>query len=456
MDAKVVADAVVDDLAAGADAGAPLALAAPCTDTADAVYVTPPGLPLMTPEHRGDVVRCTVDPPQSVAAVQANLGAANVEGVTAAWPVDVYRIAFRTMRNAVGAGISSARVYLPHGAVGPLPMVVVGHPSEGLADTCATSRRPDTMRDLALPWAARGYPVIAPDYAGLGTDGTQGYLDNVDTAQSLLDGARALRRLLRPGALESRIVLVGYSQGGGAVLAAQGLVRSYGADGDVAAAVVYAPEWPSRIDSFQVLNALRDPNALTIAYGITTPVVVTSMAYAWFENHVGTGHGGEAFAPALRATSPPALDGLCLTPYGGYVQGLQLHVRDWLDEPIRAAFVACYADATGPACSGPGRDLYRWVLQNGSTDSGGDPAGAPVLYVQGMLDTIMPPAQEAACNMARLRRDGVDVELCTDDVALHTSVVARNTRHAIAWAEAKLHGGVEPPCAGPALPACVP
>ena len=50
-------------------------------------------------------------------------------------------------------------------------MVVVAHPSEGMADSCATSRHPDSLRDLALPWAAQGYPVIAPDYAGLGTAG---------------------------------------------------------------------------------------------------------------------------------------------------------------------------------------------------------------------------------------------------------------------------------------------
>jgi len=454
-DAPDVADVPGDAPDLAPDAAVTVALAVPCADSAGDVYVTPAGLPTFSMERRGDVVRCAVDPAQGLATVESNLRAASVEGVSAAWPVDVYRIAFRTMRNAVGEGLSSARVYLPHGAPGPRPLVVVAHPSEGLGDGCATSRRADTLRDLALPWAARGYPVIAPDYAGLGTDGTQGYLDNRDTAQSLLDAARALRRMVAPGSLASRIVLVGHSQGGGAVLSAQSLVRSCGADGEVAAAVVYAPEWPSRINAFRLLEALRHPDALTISYGITAPVVATSMAFAYFENHLGPGRGAEAFPPALRVSSPGAITSLCLTAYGGYVQGLALHVRDWLDEPVRAGFVACAADPSGAACTGPGRGFYEFVRDNVELAQG-DPAGAPVLYVQGMLDTIMPPSQEAACNLLLLRRAGVDVEVCTDDVALHTTVVGRNTRHAMAWAEGRLSGTAVAPCTGPAMPECSP
>ncbi len=454
-EAPDVGEAPPDAVADVSDAAVTVSLAIPCADSAGDVYVTPAGLPTFSMEHRGDVVRCAVDPAQGLATVESNLRAANVEGVSAAWPVDVYRVAFRTMRNTVGEGLSSARVYLPHGAPGPRALVVVAHPSEGLGDGCATSRRSDTLRDLALPWAARGYPVIAPDYAGLGTDGTQGYLDNRDTAQSLLDAARALRRMVAPGSLTSRIVLVGHSQGGGAVLSAQSLVRSYGADGELAAAVVYAPEWPSRINSFRLLEALRHPDALTISYGITAPVVATSMAFAYFENHLGSGRGPEAFPAALRLSSPGAITSLCLTPYGGYVQGLALHVRDWLDEPLRSGFVACAADPAGAACSGPGRGFYEFVRDNVELAQG-DPAGAPVFYVQGMLDTIMPPAQEAACNLLLLRRSGVDVEVCTDDVALHTTVVGRNTRHAMAWAEGRLSGTTVAPCTGPAMPACAP
>ncbi len=446
----------VPDGASTTDASVLLSLQVPCADTPADVYVTPAGLPVMTLDHRGDVVRCTVDPAMDVTAVQAALAAEGDEGVTAANGVDIYRIAFRTYRNTYASGISSARVYLPHGVTGPRPLVVAAHPSEGMAASCATSKNPLSLIDLALPWAALGHPVIAPDYAGLGTDGTQGYLDNGDTARSLLDGARALRRMLPPGALSDQIVLAGHSQGGGAVLSAQSLVRGYGADGTVVAAVVFAPEWPSRLDSFQLVHALSQPTTLTIAWGITTPVVVSLMAYAYFENHVGVGTGLMAFPPAQRAGVSAALNSLCLTPYGGVFQGLALHVSDWLEPTLRAGFVACAMDPTSSGCTGTGEAFFAYVSDNAGLAAGGDPLGAPIFYAQGMADIIMPPAQEAACNMDRLHASGASVELCTDDIALHTNVVQRNVRHAMAWVHGVLTGVPYPPCMGPALPPCTP
>ena len=135
-------------------------------------------------------------------------------------------------------------------------------------------------RDLALPWAGLGYAVIVPDYAGLGNEGAQGYLDNRDQAHSLLDGARALRKLLSPGALSSDILAVGFSQGGGAVLSAQALAKSYGADGELVGAIVFAPEWPTRMNSFGFLDLLENPDELTILTGISANVVAVMRSYA--------------------------------------------------------------------------------------------------------------------------------------------------------------------------------
>lgn len=100
------------------------------------------------------------------------------------------------------------------------------------------------------------------------------------------------------------------------------------------------------------------------------------MAFAFYENYLGAGHGGEAFPSLARTTTPR------------------------------------------PRARGPGRIVYDYVRANADLAQA-DPAGAPVLYVRGMLDTIMPPAREAACNLLLLRRSGVDVEACTDDAALH-------------------------------------
>jgi len=76
--------------------------------------------------------------------------------------------------------------------------------------------------------------------------------------------------------------------------------------------------------------------------------------------------------------------------------------------------------------------------------------------VQGLSDTIMPPAQEAACNIGQLTAAGVPVQVCTDQAASHTNVVARNVPFALQWSESILSGATPPTCSGAGMPACTP
>jgi len=83
-----------------------------------------------------------------------------------------------------------------------------------------------------------------------------------------------------------------------------------------------------------------------------------------------------------------------------------------------------------------------------------DPAGARILYVQGLLDQIMPPADEAACNLDVMAKDGVAPQVCTDDGATHSSIVTRNLALGIQWADALLEGGTLPTCSSSGMPKC--
>ncbi|MBS1153181.1 MAG: hypothetical protein H6Q89_4879, partial [Myxococcaceae bacterium] len=82
--------------------------------------------------------------------------------------------------------------------------------------------------------------------------------------------------------------------------------------------------------------------------------------------------------------------------------------------------------------------------------------GSPVLYVQGMLDTVMPVGEEAACNVPRLQQAGVDLQLCTDSTGNHANIVDRQGDFALRWAEAKLSGTQAPTCAATQLAPCPP
>jgi hypothetical protein len=68
----------------------------------------------------------------------------------------------------------------------------------------------------------------------------------------------------------------------------------------------------------------------------------------------------------------------------------------------------------------------------------------------------MPPAQEAACNIGQLTDAGVSVQVCTDQAASHTDVVARNVPFALQWSESVLYGGTRPACSAAGMPACQP
>jgi pimeloyl-ACP methyl ester carboxylesterase len=309
---------------------------------------------------------------------------------------------------------------------------------------------PTSLQNLALPWAANGYAVIATDYAGLGNEGIQGYAGNHDQAHSVLDSVRALRALVDPRALGDQVLLVGYSQGGGAVLAAQGLAGTYGAGGTVAAAIVFAPEYFSRLDSFSYVNMMREPTALTISTGISKPVVAAMRDYAFGYNVLGATNANITFPSGLEGMTA-AITTLCQTPFGGYLQGVAVHVGDIFDPTLTASFLACVDGTSG--CTGTGSSLYSWMTNDLVAP---DPAGAPVLYFQGLADVIMPADEEAACNLQLLQNAGVPVQVCVDPPAQHTDVAQRNVGMALQWSLAKLAGTALPTCSSSGMPACSP
>ncbi len=444
----------VDD--SGVDAGPARAdvPATACNDTLSNVYVSPGALPTMTNAARGDIVRCAVDTTLAMTDVQSEVTGEGDTGVTATSGVNIYRVAFRTFRgDGTTAGISSARVYLPTNPVAlPMPVIAIGHATQGMGGTNVPSQDPTTNKDLGLPWAALGYAVIAPDYAGLGTVGVQGYVDNHDTGYSMLDGARALRKFISPGALTTKVIMAGHSQGGGGVLAAQALAKTYGCDGDLVGVIAFAPEYPTRMNSFSYVDELNaSPSELTIETGITDNVVAAYREYAYFSNYVSASDATDAFPSGQASTEASDLLSLGEVEFGGYLQATDLHVVDEFDPTFRASLSACIAGTSG--CNTREANYFAFLQQNILT---ADPTGAKVLFVQGLTDIVMPPAQEGACNVAKLAADGVTPQLCTDATASHTNVTPRNINFAISWAQAIVAGNTPPTCSSAGMPACTP
>src|SRR5581483_6235380 len=414
-----------------------------------AVYVTPAGYEAAS---LGDVLLCAHDVTLDAGDCTAQLLGKSITDITPTTGTDVFRIAYRTSRADGGPGASTAKVFLPLVPRSvPLPVIVVAHGTTGMADNCAPSMNATDTAEMNMPFAAQGYAVVMPDYAGLGNEGAQGYLDARDTAHSTLDAARALRKLLPDGALNDQIAIVGHSQGGGAALASQALVRSYGADGTLSAVAVFAAEYQTRLDSFGFVSALRQPNNLTIGLGVAKPPIYVMRQYAYEMNQRGSSTGGDGFPAAKASSLVNAVNTECLVVLGGAVQALAPHVGDLMDDALRTGFLSCVDDG---GCSGEGQALYAYLQANMLP---ADPQGAPVLYVQGLNDIIMPAAEEAACNVEKLNADGIVPALCVDGSADHTTVVEREASYVVKWVDATLSHAALPVCpATGSLPACTP
>lgn len=424
------------DAAADADLTAPTDVPyVPCTNTAAEVYAATP----QAGAALGTILACAPDPKLTAGAIPAMVGS----GVAVSSAVSQYRIAYQTRDGTGNPAVSTARVYLPSTPIArPVPLVVAGHGSVGLADGCTPST--DVDSSLPLPYAAGGFAAIAPDLAGLGNAGTQDYLDNRAQGWQLLDGARALRELMAPGITSPDLILTGYSQGGGAALSAHSLIHADGADaGHLVATVVYAPEWPIRLDSFGYVAMLRDPTQLTIATGLSFSSVAVMRQYAFLEDHVAVGDGKNAVPSQFRAGLESAIQSQCLVPLGGWIQTQMLHTGDLIDNTLRTGVLACI-DAQGPqaGCTGDAAAYYNFIVGN---HLAADPTAGPVEIVQGGFDQIMPPASEGSCIRDKLASSGVDVSTCVYSGATHTNIM---DHHAIgvAWAESVYAGGTRAAC----------
>lgn len=418
-----------------------------CDDAPADLYVTPVGLPA----ERGAIVRCVLGPELDAVAAQA---AAEENGATivAATGVRVVKIAYRTVRGDGSPAVTTATVWLPlEPRALPVPVALVARSTSGIADTCAPSRSDNPLPELGLPFATHGMAAIAPDFAGLGNEGAHAYLDNREAVSQLFDGVRALRALVGDSIGEP-VTALGYSQGGGIVLSAQALEHELTGARTLRSVVAMAPQWPTRIGSFGYERVLRDPDMITGVAGLAPPTVTVLRQYGWFANRLGAERAGETFPDAERADLIDEIESLCTIELGAALGAQQPRVRDFVDEGFRVAMLACIDGTAG--CVEPSASFHAWLRANVVT---ADPAGARVLVVQGLGDQVMPAAAEAACDVAKLRAEGVTPEVCSDTFATHDTILERKIEHAAAWAESVAFGNVPAPtCSSTFLPACSP
>jgi acetyl esterase/lipase len=137
------------------------------------------------------------------------------------------------------------------------PVLAWAHGTWGVDDKCTPSQSDNFFN--ATPaleqMIARGYVVVAPDYAGLGTKPMHPYLVGSSAAHSVLDAVRAARSIAEAGAT-NRFAVWGESQGGHASLWTGQLARSYAPDLTLTGVAAAAPP----TDLIENLTGGTDPS----------------------------------------------------------------------------------------------------------------------------------------------------------------------------------------------------
>ncbi len=449
------------------------AVAIACADAFDALYTRPESLPAFGPTQRGDIVRCSFDKAYSASEMQGAAYALGYRGPELPSGAKVYRIVYRTQRVARADGtaqdaLSGALVFIPDKprTTEPQPLVVVAHGAVGIGDQCNPSRRPvtekgtdwDDFHATLLPAVGYGFPVIAPDYAGFGFVGeSHSWLLAEDEAKSLLDATRAMKKLLKPGVLGSKVAMLGHSQGGHAVLSAQALAKSYGMEGELVGVIALAPFWFTVKAFGAVISELA--GVKTDASGVWTVAYMLDYFYGHGEVLDGVGHGLDLFQEDKKAAIKNTLTKQCLVERTKAIAKIAELPKDFLLSAPGTAISEC---AIMDTCSDPVAALWRRRFQ--ADRPGIDPNGAKIAIWAGGKDTSV-PYDRIRCGLDKITADLAKVQnptstltVCVDPGATHGAIgldsdypagIMRKAAHwANQWIAARTLGEAEAPACG--------
>ena len=387
-----------------------------CDDSLDAVYTVAPDGP------KGHLLACAYERKVAVEemrGIYAAGGHADPGLTTGAYKL---RIAYTTERGPGEVVVTSAAIYIPEERRGdPSPLVVTGHGSVGSADICAPSLEdPDGFekdwKSLVYTFAGDGWIVAQPDFPGLGTAGVTTWMHGPDEGHAILDATRAARELFASGVLSDKNALIGHSNGGHAVLAAQAYVDDYGAAGSVETVVALNPFWLSNAAWGALISTVG--NAL-----IDSTFLALSMMY--FRGHLdayeGPDHALDAFLPDKREAVAALLDSGCWRPVtgaetgpatiGGAQFGADLFVPEYVDEVGLCGF--------NGMCDTPLSETWRerWVADRPPVLT-----STPIVHITGEKDDFLVPGYQQ-CGIDRLEAQGAPLTVCVEPGSNHSGVV---------------------------------
>lgn len=425
-------------------------VALPCTDTKESIY----GDPGTLPADKGAIIKCSKGERIAKGDLQLALTMNGYSGKPLTSGAKVYRVLYRTERgnDAKTPGYTSAAVYLPDTPrATKLPIVVVGHGSRGQAAACVPSNvspagqyvQGDFNR-LVYTLVGFGYAAIIPDLAGMSNYGAannppSAYADSADVGKSMLDGTRALQKLV-PSILSDKTVIVGHSQGGHSALSALAMVDSYGLAGTISATVVYAPLWFAQrtwgallllADSYPIKDS-PTPNAVSVWYHYTHGELLD-----------GPGHGGDVFAADKRDGIKKFVDSQCWAASYPSLEALGTTANDLFDPTFKDAVAAPAGAGADCPTDEPKKSLCEKWMARYAADRPSITSKSPILFLYGNKDTTLAP-DRMTCARDKLAKDMANVTYCVEPDATHGGIIDKRGDYAAQWIASQTLGEASP------------
>jgi hypothetical protein len=328
--------------------------------------------------------------------------------------VSVYRVHYNTVGGAREATDASAAVMVPSGTGASCgnsrPVLLYAHgtslqKSYDMADIAGNAE----ARLVAATFAAQGFIVVAPNYAGYGGSalGYHAYLDREQQAADMIDALRAARAAFGTiGARDSgKLMVTGYSQGGYVAVATQRAMQAQ-AGGEFALTAAAGMSGPYALAQFgdQLFGGAPRDGATVVV-----PLLINAGQHAGAGLYRSAGDIYEApYAAGIADLMPGTLGTSDLVSQGklpatalfaadsmpqanGFAQ--YFGAGNLIKSAYRAAYLAdmgahpCDQDPKAPLSCAPAQALRAWLVAN---DLRSFAPVAPLLLCGGDGDPTVP------------------------------------------------------------------
>ncbi len=349
---------------------------------------------------------------------------------------EAWRIAYVSSDVQERPTISTGLVMAPRGAMPKegRPIVSWAHGTTGTAQNCGPSQIPNPAQplnqyflvggnswsDYGLPaveaFIRRGYVVVGTDYQGLGGGGAHQYGVAATQARDVINAIRAAGAMKLSGASRKALVY-GWSQGGGATIAAASLgdyIARKGTAFDGIDIVGFVAMAPDDIGALMPKTALDEPTAVKMLAELGSSFSGNIFNFAHFAMNLWA--TPKAF-PDLKLTDALTPDGAATVD--AIMTGKCMHV---ISDTMQYALGDSYKTMLRPAVANP----LGWAKAYAAGSVTPVKPVAPVIVYWGTADTVVPPvmgkmyrAQMCALggNVARVQLPGAQTHFSTPGTA---------------------------------------